>query len=376
MSYYPPNPTRNATFTHFLPPFATNVLPQSRMAELMFEKFQTPALFISKDAVLECYAVGRTTGLVIDVGASGTVLAPVCDGWVDSRGLNRSIIGGRCMDSQALAMLKKRLGGANPVPLFRLNKSFHQDRGLSVKMKDKIGAVHPTYDALMVLEIGRDLKESSCRIADSQFQDGDVRYASMPSQPYELPDGTIIELGKERFQIPELLFDSSPLVKFAPELLLLNLGSSAFFSSDEERTPNIAQDSEATISSTVATSSNGSTLSPSLASPESIQRLAVNTVVRCDTDNHQPLLSNIVIAGGGSCFEGMPERIKVEIEKLVHASAPGFKVRQLSTNVTERALCAWIGGSILASLGSFHEYWLTKKEYEENGATVVDRKCP
>jgi hypothetical protein len=42
-----------------------------RMCELMFETFEVPALFMSKDAVLSCYAVGRTSGLVIDCGASG-----------------------------------------------------------------------------------------------------------------------------------------------------------------------------------------------------------------------------------------------------------------------------------------------------------------
>jgi len=229
----------------------------------------------------------------------------------------------------------------------------------------------PTCDAMMVLEIARDLKES-VRIADSPFQEGDVRYASMPNHPYELPDGTVIEIGKERFLIPELLFDASPLDKFAPELLLLSLGSSEVYSSDE-----VDHDMMDTASSSSSSSSEGGLAATGGAVvPDSLQRMAINTVVRCDADNHQPLLSNIVVAGGGSCFDGMPERIKVEIEKLVHASAPGFKVRQISTNVTERALSAWIGGSILASLGSFHEYWLTKKEYEENGAAVVDRKCP
>ena len=37
---------------------------------------------------------------------------------------------------------------------------------------------------------------------------------------------------------------------------------------------------------------------------------------------------------------------------------------------------AWIGGSILASLGSFQQMWISKHEYEENGKGQVDRKCP
>jgi actin-related protein len=96
---------------------------RQRMTELMFETFDAPAVFISKDAVLECYACGRTTGLVIDIGASGTVLSPVCDGYVDTRGLSRSIVGGRLMDSYALSVIKKqasKLGSSTAMlPQFR-----------------------------------------------------------------------------------------------------------------------------------------------------------------------------------------------------------------------------------------------------------------
>ena len=57
--------------------------PRARqeMCELIFEKYRAPAFFLSKDAVLSCYACGKTTGLVIDVGASGTTVTPVLDGW-------------------------------------------------------------------------------------------------------------------------------------------------------------------------------------------------------------------------------------------------------------------------------------------------------
>jgi actin-related protein len=70
-----------------------------RMCETMFEKYSAPALFLSKDAVLAAYACGKTGGLVIDVGASGTVVTPVQDGWVESKGLCRSLAGGRLIDA-------------------------------------------------------------------------------------------------------------------------------------------------------------------------------------------------------------------------------------------------------------------------------------
>ena len=46
------------------------------------------------------------------------------------------------------------------------------------------------------------------------------------------------------------------------------------------------------------------------------------------------------------------------------------------TAFQERRFGSWIGGSILASLGSFQQMWISKHEYEENGKSQVDRKCP
>jgi actin-like protein 6A len=47
----------------------------------MFEKFDVPALFMAKDAVMSCYAVGKTTGAVVDIGGRTTTVTAVTDGW-------------------------------------------------------------------------------------------------------------------------------------------------------------------------------------------------------------------------------------------------------------------------------------------------------
>ena len=41
----------------------------------------------------------------------------------------------------------------------------------------------------------------------------------------------------------------------------------------------------------------------------------------------------------------------------------------------ERAYSTWIGGSILASLSSFEQMWITAGDYEEYGPKIVSRKC-
>jgi hypothetical protein len=52
----------------------------------MFERFKSPALFVAKDSVLSAFACGKTTALVVDVGAEVTTVAPVQDGWLETKG--------------------------------------------------------------------------------------------------------------------------------------------------------------------------------------------------------------------------------------------------------------------------------------------------
>jgi len=41
----------------------------------------------------------------------------------------------------------------------------------------------------------------------------------------------------------------------------------------------------------------------------------------------------------------------------------------------ERRYSVWIGGSILASLSTFQQMWISREEYEESGPSIVHRKC-
>jgi hypothetical protein len=79
-------------------------------------------------------------------------------------------------------------------------------------------------------------------------------------------------------------------------------------------------------------------------------------------------------AGGSSLFMSTKERLDRELLDL----APGVAKVKVSThqNVTERKYSVWLGGSILGCLGSFHELWMSKQEYQEHGASLIHRKSP
>jgi actin-like protein 6A len=313
-----------------------------RLCETVFETFGAPAFFLSKDAVLACYACGRTSGLVVDAGAGGTTITPVLDGWVESKAINRSAIGGRYLDALGLSALHGK--GVSPTPAFMFRKTVSHERVVNIIPNSLVKSVHASYKAMTTLDIGRDYKESVSRIVEDLEA---IKFGNMPSIPYELPDGTMIEVGEERFQVPELLFDSTAFA--IDEVSLSYLNAIGFGPSTHKAYP---------------------------ASADPIPNLICDSVFKCETESHTPLLGNLIVTGGSSTFENMPDRMRSEVEKIVHQSAPGLRVRGISPGRSERAISAWLGGSILASLGSFHEMWMTKQEYEEHGSSLVERKCP
>ncbi|CAM9831263.1 unnamed protein product, partial [Hapterophycus canaliculatus] len=89
-----------------------------KYTEIMFEKFGVPAEFMSKDAVLACFSIGRTTASLVDVGGDTTVVTPVYDGWVESKGIVKSLLGSNALQRYYLSLLEQARGGVpiQPVP--------------------------------------------------------------------------------------------------------------------------------------------------------------------------------------------------------------------------------------------------------------------
>ena len=50
---------------------------REKMAEIMFETFNTPSFYISLDAELTLIAAGRTTGVILDIGHEVTYSTPI-----------------------------------------------------------------------------------------------------------------------------------------------------------------------------------------------------------------------------------------------------------------------------------------------------------
>jgi actin len=103
---------------------------------------------------------------------------------------------------------------------------------------------------------------------------------------------------------------------------------------------------------------------------DGIDQTLFDSIMRCDIDVRKDVYANIVLSGGSTMFQGLPERIEKEIIRL---APPPMKIKVIAR--PERKYAVWIGGSILASLATFPQMVITHEEYNAAGPGIVHRKC-
>nr|UFA46021.1 TNNI2-ACTA1 transcript variant 7 [Sus scrofa] len=94
------------------------------------------------------------------------------------------------------------------------------------------------------------------------------------------------------------------------------------------------------------------------------------SIMKCDIDIRKDLYANNVMSGGTTMYPGIADRMQKEITALAPST---MKIKIIAP--PERKYSVWIGGSILASLSTFQQMWITKQEYDEAGPSIVHRKC-
>ncbi|RDW82665.1 putative actin [Coleophoma cylindrospora] len=312
---------------------------REKSIEIAMENWGCPAFWLARNSVLAAFASGKATALVVDVGASNVSVISIHDGLILKKSIQKSPLAGNWLSSQ----LRSLFGSVEPkvdlVPHFMVRSKTPVDAGAPAQAIYREFKIPPTasFRALEEDRVLTEFKESVIQVwpGPGRLSSGtgpgstneDVA-RSQPGRVFEMPDGANQMWGLERFKVAEGMWDEKAALPVAGEI-----------------PPTKAQ----TIPEMIKASLGG-----------------------VDMDLRPTLLQNVVVTGGTSLISGFNDRLNAELTALY----PGARIKIQAAGLTsERRFGSWIGGSILGSLGTFHQMWISKKEYDEFGANVVEKRC-
>lgn len=249
---------------------------REKIAEIMFEKFQIPGLFLTSPAPMALLASGRRSGVVLDCGESVTHAVALYEGSVITHSIKSLDLAGSELTTYITKLLRER------------------------------------YDYL-TWDICKHIKEKNTHVA--------VDYNKEVSKPQKYlvePDGQELTILEEQYKVPEVLFQ--------PSLLGMEY--------------------------------------------EGIHKLIYNSIMATDQELTGDLFKNVIVEGGSTMFPGFGERLTKELSAI---APKNMNVKVYAP--PERAWSVWIGANMLSSLSVMQELWVTRRDYDENGARTVHTKC-
>ena len=317
-----------------------SVKAREKTIEVAMESWGCPAFWFARNGVLAAFGAGKATALVVDVGASTASVVCIHDGLILKKSIQRSNLAGNWLSSQLRSLFATSEPKVDLVPHFMIHSKTPVDAGAPAQAIYRKYA-NPPSDSFRALEEERvltEFKESVVQVWGGPLRlngtvpgsaTSNVDYArSQPGRVFEMPDGANQMWGVERFSVAEGFFDEKAALPVPGE--------------------------------------------PPVMRGQTISEMVRASVSAVDMDLRAALLQNIVVTGGTTLLNGFVDRLNSDLIALY----PGTRIKIQAAGLTaERRFGSWIGGSILGSLGTFHQMWISRKEYDEFGASVVERRC-
>ena len=174
-------------------------------------------------------------------------------------------------------------------------------------------------------ETVREIKENMCFVSYNPEKDRKLAdETTLLDQEYQLPDKTVIRIGRERFLAGEIMFDPSQA----------NISGKGF------------------------------------------HHQINNVLKKVDMSLFIPLVQNIYLTGGTTMFPGLSTRLDIELRNLLTEDRYGGdasrvkKTGLLIHDPPRRKHSVFIGASFLAN-SSPDQQWISKWAWEEQGARIL-----
>jgi len=353
-------------------PIWTETSYRQQLVETFFENFEFSGIYLAKSPTCVSFQQGRSNCLVVDLGHDSVLVTPVIDGICLLKSSMKTNYGGKFLSNE----IQDYLIDTKKVvmePSFKIKSKIPTTYPDPPKYELKNNNTIPTSSSSSLSQsflefqnekIYHNFKEI-LEVPEKNSSSGTTTTTTTTnkdsSRLFELPTGQSIVI--DRFKIAESIFDPT-IYKFTNSKLSFppNNGEISITQANEYRPLKRVRKND----DDEEEDSNQSTPKPEV-NIRGISQLISHTLSNIDIDLRASLANNIIVTGGVSLISQLTERLYLELSN----NNPGLKIRLHAVgNSTERINQAWIGGSVLASLGTFHQMWVTKEEYNEVG---VDR---
>lgn len=299
-------------------PILTPRLDREKLTQIMFERFNLNSYFVTDSAVASLFSIGKTGGIVVDLGYEKIDVAPVIEGMVQPSAAARIPVGGKHVTDALLNILRE--GGRQ--------MSCADVEAMKVSVCDRIRAQKAKAARDAANE--QDNQNNSENKSDKKSIEDLIRSQYV----YKLPDGQEIDIKGEMESVREYILGPHGFGLDLPSL------------------------SDVVISAGMVTTVHG------------------------ERESRKSLIENIYVCGGGSGIPGLAEELLGRIRQKSHASlTPGIctPAEYLPEHIQQYA--SWFGAAALGNFIHFNtalnqmQHAVTKAEYNEYGPMAIHRRC-
>ncbi len=161
----------------FTDPTLNPAANREKLVEICFDTFNVQAVMLLDKGILPLISVGKTTGVVVNIGYTSTEIVPVEEGFPITHAIRTFEVGGESITDYLRRLLRQR---------------------------------DYSFESSTEREIVRDIKEKLCYVAVDPEEELKGEKAKIEVS-YTLPDGEKITISTERFTAPECLFNPAVL---------------------------------------------------------------------------------------------------------------------------------------------------------------------